>query len=605
MAGKVAQFEKAVNADTMARNLAALYNQWWIQRQNKESEWRELRNYLFATDTTTTSNSGLPWKNKTTLPKLTQIRDNLHANYMDALFPNDDWMKWEGATLEDNFVAKRKAIQAYMKTKVKESGFRETISQLVADYIDYGNCFADVQYINEQHIDPVTGETITTYNGPKVIRISPFDIVFNPTAPSFSEAPKFTRYIKSVGELMTEIEERPDLNYDQAAVNRALEIRNSLSQFKIEDINKSEAYIVDGFGSLQEYYQSGYIEILEFEGDFYDTVDRQLHKNKIITVIDRSYIARIIDNPSYIGRDSKHHVGWRKRPDNLYAMGPLDNLVGLQYRVDHLENLKADALDLTIHPPLKIKGDVEPFQWGPEQTIHIPEDGDVEAMPPNAAAFQVNNEIAAILNIMEEMAGAPKEAMGFRTPGEKTAFEVQQLQNAASRIFQNKINQFEIEFLEPILNTMLEVAKRNMNLPELAKVMDDDFGVTDFISITKEDLTSRGKIRPIGARHYAARAQLMQNMLGVFNSPIGQVIAPHISAKKLANMVEEYMGFEKYDFIKDNAMLFEGAEQEKLKLQIQQDLQQQAATPPIEEQMLENDLQGGLDTSPDDMEDML
>jgi hypothetical protein len=152
---------------------------------------------------------------------------------------------------------------------------------------------------------------------------------------------------------------------------------------------------------------------------------------------------------------------------------------------------------------------------------------------------------------------------------------------------------------------MLEVAKRNMNLPELAKVMDDDFGVTDFISITKEDLTSRGKIRPIGARHYAARAQLMQNMLGVFNSPIGQAIAPHISAKKLANMIEEYMGFEKYDFIKDNAMLFEGAEQEKLKLQIQQDLQQQAATPPIEEQMLENDLQGGLDTSPDDMEDML
>ena len=120
-------------------------------------------------------------------------------------------------------------------------------------------------------------------------------------------------------------------------------------------------------------------------------------------------------------------------------MGPLDNLVGLQYRVDHLENLKADALDLTIHPPLKIIGDVEPFTWGPEEVIHIPEDGNVEAMAPNAAAFQVNNEIAAILNIMEEMAGAPKEAMGFRSPGEKTAFEVQQLQNAASRIFQIKL----------------------------------------------------------------------------------------------------------------------------------------------------------------------
>ena len=602
MAGKVAQFEKAINADTMARNLAALYNQWWIQRQNKESEWRELRNYLFATDTSTTSNSGLPWKNKTTLPKLTQIRDNLHANYMDALFPNDDWMKWEGSSLEDTFQNKRKAIQAYLKTKLKESNFRETISDLVADYIDYGNAFAEVQYVNEM-IEDEKGVKFPVYRGPKLVRISPFDIVFNPTAPSFKDSPKFTRYIKSIGELMGELEERPDLNYDKASLDKALEIRNSLSQFRMEDINKAEAFTVDGFGSLQEYYQSGFVEILEFEGDYYDTVEKKLHKNKIITILDRSYILRVVDNPSYIGRDTKHHVGWRKRPDNLYAMGPLDNLVGLQYRVDHLENLKADALDLTIHPPLKITGDVEPFQWGPEQTIHIPEDGNVEAMPPNAAAFQVNNEIAAILAIMEEMAGAPKEAMGFRSPGEKTAFEVQQLQNAASRIFQNKINQFEIEFLEPILNTMLESAKRNFDLPEIAKVMDDDFGVMDFMSITKQDLTAKGKIRPIGARHYAARAQLMQNMLGIFNSPIGQVIAPHISAKKLANMVEEYMGFEKYDFIKDNAALFEGAEQEKLKMQIQQDLQTQDMQPSIEETMMDQQIQQAQ--PPEDTEDLM
>ena len=278
-------------------------------------------------------------------------------------------------------------------------------------------------------------------------------------------------------------------------------------------------------------------------------------------------------------------------PDNLYGMGPLDNLVGLQYRIDHLENLKADALDLTIHPPLKIVGDVEPFTWGPEAVIHIPEDGDVTALPPNPAAFQVNNEIAALLALMEEMAGAPKEAMGFRTPGEKTAFEVQQLQNAASRIFQNKINQFEIEFLEPILNTMLEVARRNMDLPQIAKVMDDDYGVSDFISITKEDLSARGKLRPIGARHYAARAQLMQNMIGMFNSPIGQVIAPHISAKRLANMVEEYMGFEKYDFIKDNAAMFEQAEAQKLAMQVQQDLQEQQMMPSMESQMLDMQLQ--------------
>lgn len=586
MAGKVAEIKRLLEGDGLARQLSHLYNNWWIQRQDKEEEWRELRNYLFATDTTKTTNSKLPWKNKTTLPKLTQIRDNLHANYMDALFPNDNWMKWEGYNLEDSTQKKRKAIESYLKTKIRESGFRETVSQLVYDYIDYGNAFSEVTYVNETHVDPVSEEEITTYRGPKLVRISPFDIIFNPTAASFKESPKFTRYIKTVGELHKDLKYRPDLNYDANAVERAMEIRKSISSFRQEDVNKAEAYHVDGFGSLQEYFQSGLVEILEFEGDIYDQQEGELLERRMITIIDRSIIIRNIENPSWFGKDNKNHVGWRTRPDNLYAMGPLDNLVGIQYRIDHLENLKADALDLTIHPPIAIKGDVEPFNWGPEEVIHIPEDGDVSMMPPNPAAFQVNNEIAALLAIMEEMAGAPKEAMGFRSPGEKTAFEVQQLQNAAGRIFQHKINQFEVEFLEPILNTMLEISKRNMDIVEVSRVMDDDLGVADFLSITKEDITAKGKLRPIGARHFAARAQLVQNMLGVFNSPMGQVIAPHISAKRLAKMVEEYMGFEQYEFIKDNAAIFEQAETQRLINQVQQSIQAEQAEPGMEEQMM-------------------
>jgi hypothetical protein len=194
MAGKVAELKEMLHKDGFARQLAGLYNQWWIQRNGKEVEWRELRNYLFATDTTSTTNAKLPWKNKTTVPKLTQIRDNLHANYMDALFPNDNWMKWEGDSNQGSTVKKRKAIEAYLKTKLKESDFQATISKLVYDYIDYGNVFAGVDYVVEKHIDSITKEEVSTFKGPKLFRISPFDIVFNPTAVSFKESPKFTRY---------------------------------------------------------------------------------------------------------------------------------------------------------------------------------------------------------------------------------------------------------------------------------------------------------------------------------------------------------------------------------------------------------------------------
>ena len=132
---------------------------------------------------------------------------------------------------------------------------------------------------------------------------------------------------------------------------------------------------------------------------------------------------------------------------------------------------------------------------------------------------------------------------------------------------------------------MLELARRNMDGTDLIRVMDDDLGVSEFIKITKDDITATGKLRPIGARHYAIRAQLIQNMTGIFNSPVGQIIAPHISAKKLAAMVEDVLGFEQYDFISDNAAIFEQAETQRLVQQVQQNLQVEAATP-VEETMM-------------------
>lgn len=584
MVGKVALFKSQIDGDNLARQLSSLYDTWWRQRNEKEKEWRELRNYLFATDTTKTTNSSLPWKNTTTLPKLTQIRDNLHANYMDALFPNDDWLRWEGFSSDDVTEKKRRAIEAYMKNKLRESGFRETVSKLLHDYIDYGNVFAEVEWVNERHVDAVTNEEITTYIGPRLYRISPFDIVFNPVAPTFSESPKFVRYLMNIGELEDYLN-TAQVEWNQSALAKVKNTRKSISSFKMEDVNKSEAYLIDGFGSLFEYYQSGLVEVLVFSGSYYEDTTDVFKKHRVVTIVDRQYIVSDIQDPSWFGEDNKVNTCWRERPDNLYGMGPLDNLVGLQYRVDHLENLKADALDQTILPPKVIVGDVEPFTWGPGVDIHVSEDGDVRTLPPDPMAFQVNNEIATLLQLMEEMAGAPKEAMGIRTPGEKTAFEVQQLQNAAGRIFQNKVRKFEVEFLEKVLNKMIEVARRRMSVPDLVKVMDDDLGVSDFIEITKDDLVGKGKLRPIGARHYAARAQLMQNIVGVFNGPIGQMIAPHVSSLNMAKMVEEYMGFERFKIIRENVAIAEQTQTQKLMNEAAATMQAEAGAP-VEENLL-------------------
>ena len=587
MAGQVAVVDGTDNADNLAEELIALYSRWKNQKLIKESEWRELRNYIFATDTSKTIGDSLPWKNKTTIPKLTQIRDNLHAHYMDAIFPNDEWLIWEGDDPESVEKQKVDIIQAYMRNKTKLSGFRETVSLLLYDYIDYGNAFCEVQWHEETHIDPITGQPEPTYVGPKLVRLSPYDIVFNPTAISFEKSPKFTRSVKGIGELIKEMRIRTDLDFNESVVKKATDLRRNMMQMQVEDVNKSEGISFDGFGSLYEYYQSGLVEIIEFEGDFYDQATGELHENRIITIIDRKWILRDIPNPNWLGTDSKIHVGWRERPDNLWSMGPLDNLVGLQYRLDHLENLKADALDLTILPPIIVKGDVEPFEWAPKVTIHLEADGEILQSPPSAGALAIDNEIGFLMNLMEEIPGAPKQALGIRSPGEKTKFEVQTLDNATQRVFLHKTNKFEIGLVAKALNMFLEQSRRNLSSADVVRVIDDDFGVQEFLSITREDITAKGKLRPVGSKHFAAQAQLMQNLQGLYsaNSGIAEIIKPHTSGKAITRLVEDAMGIKRFGVFKDNVAVQEAGETQKLMNATTESVQQQGAQP-VEEELI-------------------
>lgn len=582
MADSIAEIQTLFSPDQTSAWVSNLWDRYNMQRAQKVNEWLELRNYIFATDTQTTTNKDLPWKNSTTLPKLCQIRDNLHSNYVSALFPNDRWLSWQAHTKDAASKSKAETIKAYMTNKCRIGHFRTTCSKLLYDYIDYGNAFATCFY-EERYKELASGEVVPSFMGPKASRISPLDIVFDPTAEDFTNSFKVVRSIKTIGELKKLAQTDPDQAFWADVVARRAELRHRLGGYGVEDFNKAVGYSADGFGNMYEYYQGDYVEILEFFGDYHDSESGDLKTNKILTVVDRSYLAREGDIPSWLGHAPIYHVGWRFRPDNLWAMGPLDNLVGMQYRIDHLENLKADAMDLCVHPPLAIIGEVEQFVWGPGAEIHIDEGGSIQELTKSLQGiFAADNQIALLKEDMELMAGAPREAMGIRTPGEKTATEVSQLSNAAGRIFQEKINNFEMELLEPLLNAMLEVAARNLTTVDLINVLDDDLGVQEFRSITKADITANGVLRPVGARHFAKEAQDLQNIIGILASPIGALIQPHTSGKALSKFVNDVTGLKGYSVFSDNIAVTEQQETQSLVNQGMEDMDTEANLPPEE-----------------------
>jgi len=556
-----------------------MWTTWNTNRNTWLTEKSELRSYLFATDTRKTTNSKLPWKNSTVTPKLTQIRDNLHANYLAALFPSENWFRWEADDQDAVNVQKKRAITAYMKNKLKASSFELVVSQMLYDYIDYGNVFAGHEFVNETTKDTLSGETITTYRGPKAYRLSPLDIVMNPMASSFDTSPVIVRTMKTLGDIQKEAATKPELQYDPKVLEEMTNMRRFLSEHT--DAMKDKGLQVDGFGSYQQYCASGLVELLEFWGDYYDVNEGKLYQDCCITVVDRMWVLRHRENPSWLGTKPFKHCGWRLRPDNLWAQGPLDQLVGMQYRIDHLENLKADVFDQIAHPVVIIKGNtVDAFEFKPGVQIHTGDEGAVEFVRPDAAALNADMQIANLMEKMEEMAGAPKQAMGIRTPGEKTKYEVQVLENGAGRIFQSKVVWFERNILEPLLNSMLEEAKRMLEGVDQIKTTDPDTGVEEFIQITKADIVGKGKLYPTGARHFAEKArflqELTQTMQAVQSMP---TVAPHISGWAVAQALEDTLGWQAYKIVKKNVALDEQMETQNLANAAQEKVQAAGAAP--------------------------
>ncbi|MCA9340384.1 MAG: hypothetical protein KDA17_05710, partial [Candidatus Saccharibacteria bacterium] len=333
MAGETLDIYDYIKPDKAATAISEMYLLYDVKRANLVSKWKELQSYVFATDTTTTTNSRLPWSNKTTIPKLCQIRDNLLSNYMATMFPRSRWLQWLGDTETDSKDKVRSNIETYMSWAIQRGNFLEEAAKCVLDYIDYGNALAMPVWIDRRIVD-ANGEK-TGFVGPGIKRINPVDLHVNPIASEFTKAPKIIRSVMTIGEAkkIVDSQQNPDVREEaKLAFDYMMSTRANFSQFGGhsgqftaggQDL-KDTVFNMQGFDDWRGYLGSDYVELLTFYGDYFDRETSTLHENQIVVVVDRHKILYRKPNPSVYGYPPIFHAGWRVRQDNLWAMGPLE-----------------------------------------------------------------------------------------------------------------------------------------------------------------------------------------------------------------------------------------------------------------------------------------
>lgn len=542
---------KLQEPDSLATAIANKYVAWDNSRDRWYSNARETLENLYATSTHDIFSQCHDWDNSTHIPKLTQIRDMLITYYLDAMFGLPDFVDWEPYDEEGTKFAIKNTLKSVMKQMLNDSEFKPTIRQLVEDYVDYGNAFATAVPYRK------TLKESLLYDGPKAFRIDPMDIFFDPLASSFEQAPKIIRTTMTLGELMQSAEQfTDDENLFNKALKKAMKKRHQI--YNTIAANNKDAIVDDmcriaGFDSWSTYYASDVVELLTFYGDLYDCDSGKLHKKCRIVVMDRAYV--LLEEPikDYGFGCNIFKAGWRDRKDNLWSMSPLDNIKGMQYMVDFLENKRADVFNFISNPMVVTQGDAEmPEYLFPGCHIGLDTDATIQFIKPDATALQADLYIDRYLNQMEEMAGMPKEAMGFRTPGEKTAFEVSQLNTAASRLFNEKVHKFELEMLEPLLTLMIRIYVSNPNRVVKVKVVDEN-GVVTFEDIDIDTLKTEGRFVAIGSTTYTEKAQIAQTLMQLSNTALyaDPLVSNWINPKTVAKALVYSTGLDKFNNILD------------------------------------------------------
>ena len=543
--------------DSLATAISNKFVAWESSRDKWYRNSQETLENLYATSTQEIKNQSHEWDNSTHIPKLTQIRDMLITYYLDAMFSLPDYIEWEAYDADSVDVDMKNTIKDLTKQMLHDSDFEPTIRQIVEDYVDYGNAFATAVPYRK------TLKESIIYEGPKAIRINPMDIFFDPLATTFEQAPKIIRTVMTLGELMQSAEQfTQDENVFKKALNKAMKKRKQI--FDTIAANKRDVIVDDmcniaGTGSWSSYYMSDTVELLTFYGDLYDIENNKLYKNSRIIVMDRSHV--LLNEPitDYGFGCNIFKAGWRDRKDNLWSMSPLDNIKGMQFMIDFLENKRADVFNLISNPMVVTKGDVEmPEYLFPGCHIGVDVDGDIQFIRPDATALQADLYVDRYLTLMEEMAGTPREAMGFRTPGEKTAFEVSQLNTASSRLFNEKVRKFEKEVLESLLTLMLRIYTEDPNRIVKIKTK-NQFGVDTFVEVPFDVLKTTGRLVAIGSSTYTEKAKIAQTLMQLSNTALfaDPLISNWFNPQTFAKAVIYATGLDKFDgILKENARVY-------------------------------------------------
>ena len=422
-----------IRSDQLAVALANKFRLMMLARQARFTLWTELHDFAMQTDTSDTSNA-TSWKNNIAVPVIPYILDVLTAQYYRILFPQKDWFEVVPHDILKN-AQKAKFVKAYLLRQFAQLNVQPKLREVIRETVLYGNSLCG--FVEQ---------------GGKLVFVKPpiQDWCRDVFAQNFDNSFLACRFRVPYASLFSlypedKVRRMGDIYKDSELYTSWLKNRNLM-------IEKYNPFLTDRLN------QRGFAELIYFYGDFYNEETQEILKDRLIIVGNGTtilYNEECLDKPFV-------QAQYRETLDDGYGTG-LENLTGIAWHINKLQNNIADVMDIIANPicVVKSENDVK-FNYVPNAQIQMSREDSIEFISPDHSVLNQYKQIDFLFEMAKKVSGAQEEKIGQRQPGEKTATEVTLLSQGADNLFEHFAKQFEYFVIIPLLKKAYRMFVENV-----------------------------------------------------------------------------------------------------------------------------------------------
>lgn len=498
---------KESDCQGLSRQVETRFDEWKAARQGLEYRWQQCYNaYLGKGFQPSEQGSSRKEGYQVHRPVTFEVVEQLHSALLEGLMPNQTLpFSVQGRSEADH--AKAADVKLLLESKLAEAKLYPTLHAFLKQLLLYGNSVLALPWKKESQLMPrleplkKLGVTVgylpvqeeqVCYDAPAFEVLNLFDVVVDPQADSLND-----------GTLIRQC-------------------RSHLEALKASGLYQGLEAVAVALEGLKEQPQT--LTLLEGWGHFTLPSGERLEGCVLTLVKETGTLIRCEAMGLPQGQKPFLWATLTPLPQQLYGLGCVQPVLGLQYAINALSNQKLDVLNLCINAPYTylITDDI----FDPETVMHRP--GALipvkshETLRPLAlpaqnldAAYQ---EIADLRQEMLEATGVHRlqAESGNRLNG-RTALEVQALVSQGQQKLGGTLSHLEQSFLEPLLGRVYRSMQHFMAGQNVVRRVGKDGGVqyhtvaTDWLPCTHCQFSLSGQRGLLQEqREYNALLQLVE-----------------------------------------------------------------------------------------------